>query len=414
MRNNQKENEMKNNWQKVKLNDLVGKQGIFSDGDWVESKDQDLDGDIRLIQLADIGDGEFKDKSERFMNESKFEKLNCTALKTGDILIARMPDPLGRSCLFPGLKNKAATVVDVAILRVDDELADNRFVMYMINNTKFRNTINNLSTGTTRKRISRKNLSTLEIPLPPLLIQKKIAEALDTADEIRRKRQQTIDKLDELVQSVFLDMFGDPVNNEKGWEDDKLGLICNVRSSKRIFKNELVKEGIPFYRGQEIKELADGNNINNNLFISNKRYDEILAEDNIPKIGDLLLPSITPDGEIWVVDTKSPFYFKDGRVLWIENDNSKLESYYLKYFLKSLFKSNYQKIASGTTFKELKIFILQDIDVLIPPTNLQVKFRNILKSLKTNRIKYNKISDEENILAKALMQKAFRGELEFA
>jgi type I restriction enzyme S subunit len=75
--------------------------GVFKDGDWVESKDQDPKGEVRLIQLADIGDGEFLNRSNRYMSSMKADKLGCTYLCKGDLLIARMPEPLGRACIFP-------------------------------------------------------------------------------------------------------------------------------------------------------------------------------------------------------------------------------------------------------------------------------------------------------------------------
>ena len=89
-------------WELGVIGDVLGGASIFSDGDWVESKDQDPKGDVRLIQLADVGDGVFRDRSNRFLTTSRARELRCTVLSRGDVLIARMPDPLGRACLFPG------------------------------------------------------------------------------------------------------------------------------------------------------------------------------------------------------------------------------------------------------------------------------------------------------------------------
>ena len=89
--------------QEVSFPDLVGLHGIFNDGDWVESKDQDQNGDVRLIQLADIGIGEFLNKSKRYLTKSKARQLKCTFLEPGDLLIARMPDPIGITrAVLPG------------------------------------------------------------------------------------------------------------------------------------------------------------------------------------------------------------------------------------------------------------------------------------------------------------------------
>jgi type I restriction enzyme S subunit len=167
-------------WALAKLDELISYEGVISDGDWVESKDQDPEGSIRLIQLADIGDGEFLNKSNRFMNIASAQRLNCTLLKENDVLIARMPDPLGRACLFPKIENEAVTVVDVCLIRLDDRAGISpKVLMHWINSSVIRNVIALEATGTTRKRITRKKLSHFDFPLPPLAEQKVIADKLD-------------------------------------------------------------------------------------------------------------------------------------------------------------------------------------------------------------------------------------------
>jgi type I restriction enzyme S subunit len=86
-------------WAICKIVDLV-EEGVFIYGDWVESKDQDPRGDVRLIQLADIGDGLFLNKSSRFLTTIKAKELRCRFFEAGDVLAARMPDPPGRACIY--------------------------------------------------------------------------------------------------------------------------------------------------------------------------------------------------------------------------------------------------------------------------------------------------------------------------
>lgn len=166
-------------WALARIPDLITKDGIFIDGDWVESKDQDPNGDVRLIQLADIGDGFFIDKSNRFLSHQKAIELRCTFLEKGDVLIARMPDPLGRACIFPGDKKLAVTVVDVCVVRGKNEHFDQKWLMYFVNSPEFRERINDLQSGSTRKRISRGNLSTLQLPVPPRAEQSRVVEKLE-------------------------------------------------------------------------------------------------------------------------------------------------------------------------------------------------------------------------------------------
>jgi type I restriction enzyme S subunit len=167
-------------WNESTIVNLIGKDGLFSDGDWVESKDQDPNGAIRLLQLADIGDGKFVNKSHRFVNDKKFELLNFTEILEDDVLVARMPDPLGRACLMPKMPQKCITVVDVAIIRPGKDSVLPRWLMHFLNSPEIRQRIELLSSGTTRKRISRGNLAQIELPIPPLNEQKRIAEKLDS------------------------------------------------------------------------------------------------------------------------------------------------------------------------------------------------------------------------------------------
>lgn len=171
--------ELPKGWVYARLPDLVAADGVFVDGDWVESKDQDQNGDVRLVQLADIGDGWFVDKSNRSLTQTKARELGCTFLAQGDVLIARMPDPLGRACIFPGGERQAVTVVDVCIVRGNPEHFDNSWLMHFINAAPFRADIHALQSGSTRKRISRGNLSTLNLPVPPRVEQTRIVAKLE-------------------------------------------------------------------------------------------------------------------------------------------------------------------------------------------------------------------------------------------
>ncbi|MDF0592099.1 restriction endonuclease subunit S [Methanotrichaceae archaeon M04Ac] len=166
-------------WSLTKINDIVDYDGLFKDGDWVESKDQDPNGNVRLIQLADIGDGFYRNKSDRFLTYDKAIELNCSFLESEDILIARMPDPLGRTCIFPGDPKPCVTAVDVCIVRTGKQGANHNWLMYIVNSPDFRTTIESLQSGSTRKRISRKNLSKIEFPLPPLPEQRRIVTKIE-------------------------------------------------------------------------------------------------------------------------------------------------------------------------------------------------------------------------------------------
>ncbi|MGN6243224.1 MAG: hypothetical protein ACTHQ3_06060 [Motilibacteraceae bacterium] len=181
-------------WSTASIQDLVAVDGIFVDGDWVESKDQDPDGPVRLTQLADIGDGVWQNKSNRFMSREKATQLGCTFLVRGDVLVARMPEPLGRACQFPGSDQDCVTVVDVAVIRPGVNSVDARWLTHIINSPAVRHEVAGLASGTTRRRVSRKNLANVVLPVPPLPEQVRIVQELE-------RRLSRIDATDRSLRS---------------------------------------------------------------------------------------------------------------------------------------------------------------------------------------------------------------------
>ena len=165
----------------------------LTDGDWVESKDQDPSGEVRLVQLADVGVGEFKDKSSRFLTAETAARLNCTYLEEGVVLIARLPRPLARACVFPGVGQPCVTVVDVAIARSGAAGLRPDYLVAVMNSSAVREQTEQMATGTTRKRVSTGNLRKLRIPVPPLEEQARITarvlELYELCDEFEVQRR---------------------------------------------------------------------------------------------------------------------------------------------------------------------------------------------------------------------------------
>jgi type I restriction enzyme S subunit len=169
--NNQPPVEIPDAWTWARLDDVSA--WPLTDGDWVESKDQDPRGDVRLVQLADVGVGEFKDKSDRHLTSATALRLGCTFLSEGDVLIARLPSPIGRACIFPGSKGPCVTVVDVAIARLGGSI-DARYFTLAMNSDVLRIQVESYGKGATRFRVATGHLRQLWFPVPPLAEQKRI------------------------------------------------------------------------------------------------------------------------------------------------------------------------------------------------------------------------------------------------
>jgi len=247
-------------WVWATIPELVGKNGVFIDGDWVESKDQDPQGGVRLIQLADVGDGVYRDKSSRFLTQAKAEELGCTFLKDGDVLIARMPDPLGRACVYPGDAKPSVTVVDVAIARSGKGEFDHRWLACFVNAHPFRSAISGLQAGSTRKRISRGNLATIPLPVPPLPEQRQIVgeiekqfSRLEEGVGALKRVQANLKRYRAAVLKAACE--GQLVLAGKQWQRRKLGEITSKigsgstpRGGAEIYR----KTGVPFIRSKNV------------------------------------------------------------------------------------------------------------------------------------------------------------------
>ncbi len=159
-------------WKWTTIKNIVN---YIGDGDWIESKDQSDKG-IRLIQTGNIGFGTFKDKEGKYhyISENTYSSLGCNEIFEGDILISRLPEPVGRACILPKVPERMITAVDCTIIRLNEELFQKELFVYYTISNKYLELIKENCTGTTRLRISRSNLEKIFIPIPPLNEQKRI------------------------------------------------------------------------------------------------------------------------------------------------------------------------------------------------------------------------------------------------
>lgn len=180
--------------------------GKFVDGDWIESKDQSEDG-IRLLQLADIGIGEFINKSRRYISQDTFKRLRCFEVLPGDVLIARMPDPIGRACIVEDTGSKMITAVDCCIARVDSDHSSKKYLLYLLNSFEFLHKANLLASGTTRQRIARKSLEEIKVPKPILKTQLEIVEKLEILGNCILEIKSKISASQSLQKSLINEIF---------------------------------------------------------------------------------------------------------------------------------------------------------------------------------------------------------------
>ena len=304
------------------------------------------------------------------------------------------------------LSRISVTVVDVCIIRPNQNKVDNRWLMHTINSPVMRQRINEYVTGTTRQRISRGNFSKLKISVPPLEQQRRIASILDQADELRQKRQQAIEKLDQLLQATFIDMFGDPVSNPKGWEKEKMDTLMTIvrGGSPRPIENFLGGT----YPWIKIGDATKGDD----LFITKTK--EAITEEGLHKT------RLLPEGSVIFANCGVSLGFArilkiqgcihDGWLAFQDIHEDKIHKLFLLKALNSI-TQYFRDTAPDGTQPNLNTAIMKNFELIIPPMDLQLKFIAIVESI----VNQKKILETSNIefsnLFKSLQNQAVNGTL---
>lgn len=253
--------------------------------------------------------------------------------------------------------------------------------------------------GAIIRKLTQSSLKSIPIPLPPKPTQLAIVAELDKINELIQLKKQQLEDYDQLAQSIFYEMFGDPVENEKGWEVKKLGEVCEVTSSKRIFADDYVEKGIPFYRSKEVIEKSKNLPISVELFITEEKYNNINKSYGVPQIDDILITAVGTIGKIWKVNTIEPFYFKDGNIIWIRKYNE-INSTYFKDSLYYLIDEFKKVNANGAAYNALTIIKLKQMQVPLPPLPLQQQFAARIEAIERQKQQVSEtIKDLETLLA---------------
>lgn len=415
------------NWCWVRLNSVrLDKDGFF-DGDWILSENMDADGEVRLLQLSDIGIGDFLNKSNRHINIETFQNLKCKELLEGDLIISRMAEPIARSCIVPKFSYKVITAVDIAVMRCNPYVIKNNYLNYICNAKWFTDSALKMARGTTRVRITRRDLSEIPIPLAPLPEQQRIVTRIESLftklDEAKEKVQAVVDGFElrksAILHKAFTGELTAKWRKERGisldsWRIARLGELTEIVSSKRIYKEEYVESGIPFFRSSEIVDLNDFGYTEPQFFISHDRYEEIKTKYGVPEQGDLLVTSVGTIGKTWIVDNRS-FYYKDGNLTQVKNCST-LDMRYLQLYIQSEgFKEQIRSSVAGSAYNALTIVKFKKIEVPIPLQKEQLEIVHILDKVfeqeQQAKSAAEAVLSQIETMKKAILARAFRGEL---
>ncbi len=403
-----------------------GEKGLV-DGDWVESKDMDEDGNIQLVQLGHIGEGQFKGQPNRFVNREFAKEEDCTILSEGDLLISRMQEPILRSCLLPDFECDSIMAVDIARLRENDDW--NRICLkYLFNSRPIWKQGIAWASGTTRKRISRKNIEKIRLQKPPLPEQRKIASVLYAVDQAIQKTEEVIEQAKRVKQGLMQNLFQEGPKPEKSdSEETRFGPVLTLSPTHwdRAKIGDLYSE----YQlgtaergstedGRQIPLIKMGNLDFGTWDFSEVEmidYDKELLETYRLQEGDLLFNTRnTPElvGKTAVWDSEKDAIY-DNNLLRLRFDDRIDSGHYVNYYLSSgIGRRQLRARVHGTTsVAAIYQGDLEQVKIPLPPLDEQ---RQIVQKLRgADRLveQNSAVHDELRRLKKSLMQDLLTGEV---
>ena len=309
---------------------------------------------------------------------------------------------------FEPAKNKSYIITGkswvnnhVHVLRAEKSVILNLFLCNYLNIFNY----NGYVTGTTRAKLNKSRMSKISIPLPPLETQRKIVAILEKADETKRLRVQADELTDRLLQSVFLEMFGDPVKNPMGWELSKFNKIGTLERGKSKHR----PRNAPELLGGPYPLIQTGDIANSGIYIREyfQSYSELgLSQSRIWPSGTLCITIAANIAKTGILTFDA--CFPDSVVGFTPYINAKTE--YVHFWL-SFLQKMLEEFAPESAQKNINLKILSDLDVPVPPIELQNKFAQIVEKVEAMRQNQKQSQQEIDNLFNALMQKAFAGEL---
>lgn len=232
------------------------------------------------------------------------------------------------------------------------------------------------------------DINNLKIPLPPLPQQQKIANILDAADALRQNDKALIAKYDELTQALFLDMFGDPVSNPKGWEKVKLGAVTNMKAGKFIAASDIFSEN-----NYDMYSCYGGNGLRGFVKTYTHEGEFVLIGRQGALCGNVKI-------------TNGKFHATEHAIVC--SPIMKYQTLWLYYLLKML---NLNRFSTGAAQPGLNVGTLVDLEIMMVPYDLQKKFAERVEVIEEQKAIAQKSLEKSESLFNSLLQKAFKGEL---
>ena len=264
--------------------------------------------------------------------------------------------------------------------------------------------------GTVNRRghMSEGDFLGMQIPCPSIEEQKHVVTTMNQVKQVMISLTEEMTALDQLIKARFVEMFGDPEYNNKGWPLKKLNDLCNIGSSKRIYQEEQTMDGVPFWRISDLVSKMDTGNVESSLFIPESRYEELKEQGLVPESGDILVTSRGTLGRCYIVDPDDRFYFQDGMISWLSKYSDEITPLYIQYlFDMSGFRKQIDGLQAGSTVAYLSIAMLKKLNVMVPSRKLQEQFAVFVSQVDKSKVVVQEALEKAQLLFDSLMQQYF-------
>jgi type I restriction enzyme, S subunit len=377
---------------------------VFTDGDWIESKDQADEG-IRLIQTGNIGMGAYLEKEEKakYISEETFNKLKCTEIFSGDILVSRLPEPVGRACIIPEKKERMITAVDCTICRSNEAIVCKEYLCYFMRSNAYYTRLLNSVTGTTRKRISRKNLGNVELDIPSKREQEKVVKQLDCLVKVISSRITELQRLDDLIKARFVEMFGHQSHNEKSLPymtvDDVAEIYLGITHTPTY-----VDSGVMFISAKNTS--GDFLDLTDVKYISREEF-EGAPKGSKPQVNDVLFSRVGSNlGHPVILEEELELCTFVS--LGFLRSKGIVTSNYLKHWMRDeFFAKQVSEHVKGGGQPNLNTGWLKEFKIIVPNLEKQKEFDDFCHQVTKSKVVVQKALDETQLLFDSLMQQYF-------
>ncbi|MFD2514200.1 restriction endonuclease subunit S [Pontibacter locisalis] len=363
------------------------------------------------VSIRDLkSDTVFTTKEE--ITDAAVRECNCKLIPANTLLMS-FKLSIGKLAFTkePVYTNEAIA----ALLIKDRSKVYNRFLYYALQVADLLRDTDRAVMGAT---LNKKKLAEIEIILPPLEEQKRIAQVLDKADRLRQKDRQLLQHYDQLLQSVFLDMFGDPGINSKSWNTCLLGDIIETLTDYHANGSyEVLRDNVTLLTTKNYALMVRTTDLENNNFTDNVIYIDEHAYNYLKKTkvygGEIIINKIGSAGKVYLMPNLETPVSLGMNAFMLRFDQSRATSEFLYYYLTSEFATTeIQKRVKGAVTKTINKDSIREIPVLLPPLQLQEKFIAVIKKIVKQKAAVETTLKGSNNLFQSLLQKAFKGELQ--